>query len=596
MLIAIRIRQFILVEELELRLEPGFNVLTGETGSGKSVLVDALGAVLGQRITSDVVRAGAEEAEVEALFDVSASASILGRLAAAGVECDGELVVRRVVHRSGRSRAYLNGRMCSARELVELGRELADVTSQHESVALVDPRTHLDYLDRFAGVEEHAPRAKGPTTAAIPLRAQVAEAHARLLELDSQIASLRARERDRAEREAFLRFQLDAIDAVAPEVGEHERLGEELERLKHGERLRGAASHVLAFLDGEDGGATDELGRLSGELGAAAGIDERLRGPADELAGAWARLREVSRDLGGYLDRLEVDPARVEEVQSRLYRLEKLMRAHGPQLDDVLATRERLARELEEFDAADARLPALTSERTAALEQASTVARALSRRRANAGVRLAEALEAELGELGMRGAVVRIAVTPRPVRDGEAEVDGAALGPAGIDRVELLLAPNPGSSPRALGQIASGGELSRVLLALRRVLGAEGGSAEGTHERRTGLVVLDEVDAGVGGETADRIGRAVASIARERQVLCITHLANIAAYADAHFVVTKSSDGGTTTSTARALEGPSRVAELARMLTGAKTGSTERAARDLLSAARRARTRPTKAA
>jgi DNA repair protein RecN (Recombination protein N) len=598
MLVALRIRQFVLVEELELRLEPGFNVLTGETGSGKSVLVDALGAVLGQRVARDVVRSGADEAEVEALFDVSASASILARLAAAGVECDGDLVVRRVIHRSGRSRAYLNGRMCSARELLELGRELADVTSQHESVTLVDPRTHLDFLDRFAGVDGLEPRrrSKGPSDAARPLRLDVAEAHARLVELDAEISSLHARERDRAEREAFVRFQLESIDAVAPESGEHERLTEELERLKHGERLRAAASRVLAFLDGDDCGAIDELGRLSGDLGAAAVIDERLRGSADELAGAWARLREVSHDVAGYLERLEVDPARVEEVQSRLYRLEKLMRAHGPTLDDVLGTRERLTSELGEFEAADARLPSLAAERVAALERATVVARALSRRRASAGARLASALEAEFAELGMRGATVSVAVTPRPTRDGEPEVDGAGLGASGIDRVELLLAPNPGSAPRPLGQIASGGELSRVLLALRRVLGAENGLTEGASERRTGLVVLDEVDAGVGGETADRIGRAVASIARERQVLCITHLANIAAYADAHFVVTKTSEAGITTSSASALEGANRVAELARMLTGAKTGSTERAARDLLAAARRARGRTIKAA
>lgn len=590
MLVALKIRQFVLIDQLELRFEPGFNVLTGETGSGKSVLVDALGAVLGQRVTSDVVRTGSQEAEVEALFDVSGCARLLARLTAAGVACDdGELVVRRVVHSNGRSRAYLNGRMCSARELVDIGHELADVTSQHESVALVDPRTHLDYLDRYAGLDDDG----GGDVAAEGARerALLASSHARLVELDEAIEAIRGRERERGEREAFLRFQLEAIDAVSPETGEHERLTEELGRLKHGERLRAAATRVVAFLEGDEGGATDTLGRLAGDLVAASRIDERLRGTSDELVAAWERLREVSHDLGTYLDRLEVDPGRVEEVQARLFRLERLLRAHGPTLEDVLSTRDRLARELDDFEAADARLPELIGERRECLERASKLARSLSRRRTAAALELARAIERELGELGMRGATMRVSVMPRAVRAGEPEIDGAALGANGIDRVELLLAANPGAEPRPLGQVASGGELSRVLLALRRVLASSGRS-----ERGTGLVVLDEVDAGVGGETADRIGRAVASIARDRQVLCITHLASIAAYADAHFVVTKTSTPDRATSTASVLEGAERVAELARMLTGARTGSTERAARDLLGAARKARVRPTKAA
>jgi len=590
MLVNLRIRHFVLVEELELRFESGFNVLTGETGSGKSILVDALSLVFGQRGTADVVRPGAEEAEVQALFDISASPAVRARLAEAGLDAEGELVIRRVVHKNGRSRSYVNGRLCSAKELVELTRELADVTSQHESVALVDPKTHLDYLDRFAGLEgvPEDPTVGGKKA---QVRELLSHAVAALATLDERIATLRTRERDRKEREAFLRFQLETIDAVAPEQGELERLGEELGRLKHAEKLRATAVRVTRFLDGEDGGVTDELGRLASELGAAAAIDERLRPSAEEVDQCWNVLSELSRTLGHYLDRLELNPARLEEVQARLYRLEKLARSHGPTLDDVLLTRGRLAGELEEFAAADATLPELLKERVRALETAASLARQLSKRRHDAAKRLAKAIAAELAELGMSGAEVVVGVSPRPKKEGEPEVDGARLTGSGIDRVELLLAPNPGGEPRALGQTASGGELSRVLLALRRAL-----ASTGRTERRAGIVVLDEIDAGVGGETADRIGRAVASIASERQVLCITHLASIAAYADAHFVVTKTIADARTTSTAAAVEGAARVAELARMLTGARNGSAERAARDLLSAARRTRTKTARAA
>ncbi len=589
MLVLLRIRQFVLIEELELRFEPGFNVLTGETGSGKSILVDALALVFGQRVTSEVVRPGAEEAEVEALFDVTRNPSLLARLLEAGMGADGELVVRRVVHKSGRSRAYVNGRICSAKELVELTRELGDITSQHESVALVDPRTHLDYLDRFAGLVEGLKLDGQPGKESE--RAALALAYQAVCELDERLMALRGRERDRQEREAFVRFQLEAIDAVRPEGGELETLNEELTRLKHGEKLRGAAIRVTQALDGEDGAMCDELGRLASELASAASLDEGLRAAATEVQECWTVLAEVSRGLGQYLNRLVVDPTRLEEIQSRLFRLEKLARSHGPSLADVLLTRARLEGELTGFAAVDAQLPELLREREVALGKAASLARRLSKRRHEASKRLAKTIASELAELGMAGAQVGVVVSPRPGKEGEPLVDGARLNSTGIDRVELLLSPNPGGELRALGQTASGGELSRVLLALRRALLDSGHS-----EARAGIVVLDEIDAGVGGETADRIGRAIGSIANERQVLCITHLASIAAYADAHFVVTKTMATDSTSSTACAVEGPARVAELARMLTGARNGTTERAARDLLSAAKRTRTRPSKAA
>lgn len=583
MLVALRIRHFVLIEELELRLEPGFNVITGETGAGKSILVDALSLVFGHRVGSDLVRPGADEAEVEALFDIPADSKVVTALRESGLGDEGELVIRRVVHRSGRSRAYVNGRLCSARELVLLSRELADVTSQHESVALVDPRNHLEYLDQFAGLGRGAAISRD--------RAELNSLVVTLQELNLAIATLESKERERRDREGFLRYQLESIEAVAPEADEHEALTQELERLRHGERLRGIAARAVALLEGEDGGLCDELGRVVGDLGAGAAIDPALRSAADELEGVWGQLGDLGRGLADYLDRLELDPARLEEVQARLYAIEKLARSHGPTIADVLLTRDRIQAELDAFESADLRLPELRQERAQVLGKAAVLARSLSKARRSAAQKLGEAVARELSDLGMTGANVVVEVRPTVPKAGEAEVDGARLGSRGIDKVELMLAPNPGVEPRPLGQIASGGELSRVLLGLRRALTSSGGA-----RKRAGIVVLDEVDAGVGGETADRIGRAIASIARERQVLCITHLASIAAHADAHFVVEKRIGRESTTSAAHLVEGADRIAELARMLTGARNGATERAAKDLLGAARRSRARSPRAA
>jgi DNA repair protein RecN (Recombination protein N) len=467
--------------------------------------------------------------------------------------------------------------MCSARELGEVARELADVTSQHESVALIDPRTHLDYLDRFAALES--------------ARGRMAEVVSELSNIDAAIAAVRGRGPDRAEREAFLRYQLDAIDKVAPEDREQERLEEELGRLKHGARLLATASGAVRFLDGDEAGICDELGRIVGELCAAADIDDRLTSAADQAELCWSKLSEVSRDLAAYAERVDVDPSRLDEVQDRLFQLERLTRQFGPTIGEVLTTRARLARELDEVASRDARLPELELARRQQLEVAAALARDLSQRRRKASKRLGKALAHELADLGMAEAEISVLVDDRPPKEGEPTLDGARLTLTGVDRVEIMIAPNRGCEPQPLARVASGGELSRVLLALRRVLATSDPKA-----RSAGIVVLDEIDAGIGGETADRIGRAIGSIACERQVLCVTHLASIAAYADLHFVVTKEVKPRMTTSRAETVDDEKRVAELARMLTGSRTGATERAAEDLLAAARRTRSLPIRAA
>ena len=598
MLVALRVQNFVLIDDLELRLEPGYNVLTGETGAGKSIVVGALSLVLGGRASADAVRPGASEAEVEALFDVRGSEALAAVLEARGISAGGELVIRRVVHANGRSRAYLNGRLCAVGELGELAPELADIVSQHEGVALADARRHIDYLDRFARL----------TAERSALGEQVSELSAVLDELSAVLTM----ERSRAEREAFLRFQLDTINALAPEQGELEALATERSRLKHADSLCRVTSAAADRLDTGDEALCDELGRLVSDLGKAADLDSTLAATAQEVEDAWLRLREAARELAAYAERLEVDPARLEEVQERMFKLEGLLRQHGPRIEDVLAARARIAGEMDDLASGRSRIPDLERRRDELLAVASERARALSAARRRAARALGAAITAELSALGMGKARVSVEVTPaaRQMRDadgvgasgesGGLSVDGARLSRSGIDVVQFLIAPNKGSPPRPLGKIASGGELSRALLAIKRALGGyeclvEPGALAadavpqrtGSPVRAVGVQVFDEIDTGVGGATADRIGRSIADIARYRQVLCITHLAPIAAYADAQLVVTKRDDGAQSRSEIARVEGKARVSELARMLAGDKaTGATERAARELLAAAR----------
>jgi DNA repair protein RecN (Recombination protein N) len=554
----LRAKNFILMDELELALEPGLNVLTGETGAGKSIVVGALGLVLGGRASADQVRPGADEAEIEALFEIDGAtdAPELAPLVSAGLVTGREVAIRRVVSSSGRSRAYVNGRLCTAAELAALAPALADVASQHESVALTDPQTHLDHLDRFAELESER----------AALGAQVRELEA----LQESIRSLRTLEKTRAEREAFLRFQLRAIEDVDPHAGEVDALRAERQRLRHASRLRELVQRSAERLEVEDG-LCDQLGRVASDLKAAAELDPALGDLASAVASCFAELGAAAATASRYLDAEVGDPGRLDAVEERLYRIEGLLRQHGPTEDDLLAARARLEAELAELTGSESKIEEEERLLAARLPAAQTRALALSDHRRRAAEKLGAAIGSELGGLGMGGARVLVEVEPLPAREeGQAlSAGGARLSQTGIDRVEFLIAPNKGIEPKPLRKIASGGELSRALLALKRVL------AGGAPAR---LYVFDEVDTGVGGAVAERIGAAIADVARHHQVLCITHLSQIAAFASAHFAVRKHSEDDVSKSDVVRLRGDDRVREVARMLSGSKITATAIAA------------------
>jgi DNA repair protein RecN (Recombination protein N) len=562
MLVQLAVRNIALIERLVLEPAEGFSVVTGETGAGKSMIVDALLLVLGGRARPELVRSGADQAEVEALFEVPPASPGAAKLEAAGIPGGPELVVRRVLNAEGRSRAYINGRLCTAAQLADIAAGLCDVASQHESVTLTDPSTHLQYLDAFGNLEVE--------------RARIAEQVEAVRELVQQHEAVSVQESGRAEREDFLGWQIREIDDVDPREGEETELAQECSRLRHAEKLQGTTRGAAERLYEGEQAVCDELARTGAELEQVVAIDASLATIVNVIAASRAELADAARALSRYSDSIEANPQRLAEIEERSFRLQKLLRKHGPTTADVIAHRADLARELSSLATVSGRAAELLARRIERIEEVTVAARALSRKRCDAADRLADAIGRELAQLGMGRARVIVEVTRAPAAEGALVVDGARLSRAGFDRVEVLIAPNPGEEPRPLRKIASGGELSRALLALKRVLAGQGPA---------GTYVFDEVDAGVGGAIAEVIGRAIADIAHHRQVLCITHLPQIAALADAHFVVDKSEARGRTHTTMRKLTPSERVDEIARMIGGITVGAAARhAAAELLAA------------
>jgi len=564
MLSLLRVQDLAIIESIEIELGPGLNILTGETGAGKSILIAALGLVLGARGRADLVRSGAERAVVEGLFDIR-EPSVAARLRSAGVEADGELVVRRELLASGRTRAYVNGCLTTAAQLQALARGLVDISSQHQHHTLVDPTTHIDHLDAFAALGAR--------------REEVARAVDALRSARTVRDGARAALRDRAEREDLLRFQLEEVDALAPQPEEDVRLLAERARLAYGTALLDAASGAHHELYGAERSLCSRIARLVAGVVDTGRHDPALAELGERLASAQVELQEAALDLGRYAERLDADPARLRGVEERLDALRRVVRKHGEDVGALLAWRDRARGELADLAAGEDHLERLEAELEALGVTAVGVASALSVARTAAADGLGAAISAELASLGMGGA--RVAVSVDALRGGGIEVGGARISSSGRDRVEFLIAPNPGEEPRPLARVASGGELSRALLALKRVLAAGG---------PVGLYVFDEVDTGVGGAVAEVIGQKLSDVAAHHQVLCITHAPQVAAYGTHHLHVYKVVESGRTFSRVRTLSEGERVSELGRMLGGIDvSAATRQAALDLLEAAARRR-------
>ncbi|WP_055693825.1 DNA repair protein RecN [Streptomyces prasinopilosus] len=568
-----RIRSLGVIDDAVVELSPGFTAVTGETGAGKTMVVTSLGLLLGGRADAALVRIGARNAVVEGRIAVPEGAAAAARAGEAGAELDdGALLISRTVSAEGRSRAHLGGRSVPVGLLAEIADDLVAVHGQTDQQGLLKQSRQRQALDRYAGDAVAGPLA-GYT-----------EAYKRLRAVAAELEELTTRARERAQEADMLRFGLDEIAAVEPRPGEDAELAEEAERLGHAEALASAASLAHAALAGnpEDPEGIDAGTLVAGAqraLEAVRAHDPELAALADRIGEVGILLRDVAGDLAGYADDLDADPLRLAAVEERRAALTGLTRKYGQDIAAVLAWAEEGAARLTDLDGDDERIEELTAERDRLRAELGGLAQILSRARTEAAERFAAAVTAELASLAMPHARVSFDIRQTEDPDG-VEVDGrtVAHGPSGVDEVELLLAPHPGAPPRPIAKGASGGELSRVMLAVEVVFA-------GTDPVPTYL--FDEVDAGVGGKAAVEIGRRLAKLAKSAQVVVVTHLPQVAAFADRQLLVAKTNDGTVTRSGVKLLEGEDRIRELSRMLAGQEDSETARAhAEELLATAR----------
>jgi DNA repair protein RecN (Recombination protein N) len=549
----LKISGFALIDEAEIAFGPGLTAVTGETGAGKSILVEALGLLRGARAGADLIRTGRDEARVEAIIELPEASAARARLLADGRTYEDGLVVRRTIARGGRGRAHLGGGLATAADLAALVGPLVDIASQHDQQSLTDPESQLAILDAFA---EN-----------VALRDEMAAAYTAQAAAVAALAGFSADARARAEREDLLRFQLGELEATRPVPGEDQTLAAERERLRGAEKFYAATAGGEETLYAGDGAVSERIASVLRDLEPLAALDPGLAPQVERLSEAAAAIEDVARDLGRYARGVRSDPARLAEIDERLFLLSRLCRKHGGTVADLAARRDALAAELAEVASYDDALAARQAAADAANTRAVAAAAALTASRKQAALILEKKVSATLRELGF--ATARLPVVLFEARD---------LGAAGADRVRFLFAPNPGEEPRPLARIASGGELSRVMLAVKQALA------------RTDQVltyVFDEVDAGVGGGAAEVIGRKLKRIAADRQVIVITHLAQVAAFADAHVRVTKSVVRGKTRVEIEPLSDADRRGEIARMLAGAAPSPQAAAhATEMLRAAR----------
>jgi DNA repair protein RecN (Recombination protein N) len=549
MLHALHIENLAIIDRLEVAFEAGFNALTGETGAGKSILIDALNLALGERADISLIRAGAEKLRVNAVFEVPNDPELHALLGELGVEPeDGLLYLSREVHTSGRSIARINGQPVPVSALKALGERLIDMHGQHEHQSLLKPSSHLEFLDRWLGEP------------ALKLRQQVREAVSALRQTERELQEIVAREREREQMLDLYRFQVDEIRAANLQVGEDEQLETEARRLVYAEKLVALAGNAYDALMGEHG-AYDQAASASRNLTEIARIDPSVSPWGEMLESALVQLEEVSHNLRAYAESIEYDPARLEAVIERQELIKRLKRKYGDTIEAVLQYADEAAAKLHALETQTERRAELEAELARLQESAHALCEQLSALRRDGAQRFANAVQAALRTLAMERAQFTVEVRPKP------------MDATGADSVEFLFSANPGEPPRPLSKIASGGEMSRVMLALKTVL---------ADAAPVPTLVFDEIDAGIGGRTAHAVGEQIAQLARHCQILCVTHLPQIACRANHHLLIEKHTDGAMTRVAVQPLTGEARVQEIARMLAGTPTETALQHARELL--------------
>ncbi len=556
MLAELSIKNFAIIDDLSVRFEDGLTAITGETGAGKSILINAVNLLLGARATPKMVRTGEDEAELQALFFVDGESDAARRMCDQGLNPEEGLAVRRIISTANRHKVYINGRISTMAALSEVTGSLASISGQHAHQGLLKEDVHLLVLDQYAGL--------------MPLRDKVGGLFRRTVEATADLKKLRnLQARDARERE-LLHFQKEEINKAAVQPGEDADLEAEKTRLKNAEMLYQAVGGAVEELYGAQGAVIERLGGVAKELTKAREVDSALEPVCASLDEKRFGLEDAVSDMRAYLNTVQSDDRRLEEVEDRLDLLSTLKRKYGGSLEAVLEYGQDIDNRLERLENMTRDMEKAQS----ALKTASTVlgdtAQKLSAKRSAASERFSKSVAGELGSLGMDKTVFAVEITPLPPSgngDGPLNVDGHGVEAHGMDRAAFLIAPNVGEEPRPLKDIASGGELSRVVLALKAILAK-------TDAVRT--VIFDEVDAGIGGAVADSVGEKLLALSQSHQVICITHLPQIARFAARHLSITKEVSGGRTQSRVTPLDDLGRVDEIARMLAGENVTETSR--------------------
>lgn len=557
MLADLTVNNFALIKELTVSFGPGFNVLTGETGAGKSIIVGAINLILGGRAASDLIRAGTDEAEVQALFLPSHPEAVRLRLAKLGLPGGAELVIRRVLPRRGRNRIFINGAPATLTQLSALGRDLIAVSGQHEHQRLLDPEQQILYLDQFGGL--------------LTLRAEMGLAHETLARLKTEVSRLEQRLKEAREKADLTQFQRREIEAADLSPGEDEGLEKEKELAGNAEKIFSLVGQSYDRLYGEAGSVIETLDAVRADLERAAAMDERLADTSAQVQAAFHEIDDAAQVLRGHMDRLTFDPARLEEIEDRLALINRLKRKYGPLLEDVLNYGREAAGQMDRLAEMERDLEGRRAEAGEARQRARALAGDLSAKRRAMSAKMSKAVARELRSLGMPRLEFDICFTPVS--------DQAEPGPLGWDEVEFMISPNVGEDLKPLARIASGGELSRAMLGLQGLLAGQ---------ERVGTIIFDEVDAGIGGAVAEVVGRKLKELASFHQVICITHLPQIAAFGQNHHQVFKEVRDQRTVTDIRPLSKKEVVAEIARMVGGLKpTDKIMETAREMVAQAQR---------
>ncbi|MDX9785643.1 MAG: DNA repair protein RecN [Desulfobacterales bacterium] len=563
MLQELTIRNIAIIDDLTIRFSEGLTILTGETGAGKSIIINAVNLLLGGRASTELVRTGADSAELEALFRIKPETPTARVMAEYNLEFSEGLLIRRIISRHDKHRIYINGRLATAQLLAAVAENLACVSGQHAHQGLLREETHLLILDRFGGL--------------VPLREQMTSCYREMLPLMEKLKALQRSQNHSQEQAALLEFQKNEIDKIAPAPEEDTVLEKERARLKHAEALYQAVHGSIQALYGEQGAVVEQLAGVLKALSSAGRIDSDLTPMITTLTDTQFQIEDAVAALRAYADRLQMDERLLENVEARIDVLNKLKRKYGGNLGAVFSHREAIEAELAGMETLTEDIAAIRVQLDEKYARTATLARSLSEKRTQAAVGFAVQVEKELADLKMRDTTFEVSLTQVPAGknvDAYLKLGEALMDESGMDRATFMIAPNVGEALKPLSKIASGGELSRVMLALMAI------SAQ---SESVGLVVFDEVDAGIGGDVAEMVGEKMVKLAKYHQVLCITHLPQIARFGNHHYYIAKQVSKGRTHTTILPLDEPARMQEIARMLGGVTiTAATLSHAREML--------------